>query len=130
MDTSNAILTAKDVYVLLSGIVIGVTPSVVNHWLNSKKTDKEVVQIETQAELNRVTVRSTELRDELATGEGVGKMLTTLIEAGETIQVLQKRVFELEQDQIELVMARQDVKQLKGLLDAHRISYSEKDNPH
>lgn len=41
---------------------------------------------------------SLRLRDELATGEGVGKMLNTLIEAGDQLREMQRRVIQAEAD--------------------------------
>lgn len=127
MDTPTTLLTGADVFKVLIGVSIGLIPTLVTRWLDSNKTRNEQQEIKARTELAIVNTRSVELRDDLAIGESVGDMLATLMQAGETISKQQRRIFELEQGEIELTMARADIKSLKGLLDAHGISYSEKD---
>lgn len=125
MDISNP--TLREVLAFLGGLVIAI-PSWVSAYKSYKKARIEDAEAKARTHLTVESTTSLRLRDELAAGEGIGKMLASMIETGESLSQLQKRMFELEQDQIELSMVRQDVKQLKGLLDAHGISYSEKDN--
>lgn len=124
MDVSTP--TLRELLAFLSGLVIAI-PSYVILYRNWKKSRIEERESEARTHLTLESVSSMRLRDDLAAGEGIGKMLTSMIETGENLTLLQRRIFELEQDQIELRMAQRDVKQLKGLLDAHNISYAEKD---
>lgn len=125
MDISSP--TLREMLAFLSGLALAI-PSYVTLYRNWKKSRIEEREAEARTQHTIESTASMRLRDDLATGEGIGKMLASMIETGENLSQLQKRMFELEQDQIELTMVRQDVKQLKGLLDAHGISYSEKDN--
>lgn len=124
MDTSYP--TLRELLAFLGGLVIAI-PSWVSVYRNWKKSRIEDDETEARTALARESVHSVRIRDSIAAGEGVGKMLASLIETGETLGELQQKIFDLEQDRIELKMVRKDVKQLKGLLDAHGISYSEKD---
>lgn len=119
----------RDVLVYLAGVLTIGIPTAVRLYLEYRKTGIERAEAEARIEHTRESTESIRIRDSLATGEGVGRMLTSLIETGERFSEIQERMFQLEQDQLELKMARQDIKQLKGLLDAHGISYSEKDHP-
>lgn len=116
----------RELLAFLGGLALAI-PSYVILYRNWKKSRIEERESEARTHLTLESVSSMRLRDDLAAGEGIGKMLTSMIETGENLTLLQRRIFELEQDQIELRMARKDVKQLKGLLDAHGISYAEKD---
>lgn len=124
MDWSSPI--ARELLAFLGGLALAI-PSYVILYRNWKKSCVDEREAEARTHLTLESVSSMRLRDDLATGEGIGKMLTSMIETGESLTELQRRIFELEQDRIELRMARQDIKQLKGLLDAHNISYAEKD---
>jgi hypothetical protein len=117
----------RDVLVYLAGVLTVGIPTAARLYLDYKKTSSERKEAEARIELTKETTESIRIRDSMATGEGVGRMLTALIDTGERFTQIQERMFELEQDQLELKMARQDIRQLKGLLDAHGIPYSEKD---
>lgn len=56
-------------------------------------------------------------------------MLTTLIDAGDTIKQLQDRVFDLEQENLRFAMTKISLKKAKALLDYHEIPFSEADEP-
>lgn len=114
---------------LIFGILIGLIPSLVNRWLDRKKTSIEHKEAEARTDLHRVTVDSVVIRDSIATGEGVSKMLATLIDAGDTIKQLQDRVFQLEQEALEDAMAKLHLKKAKALLDYHEIPFAEADQP-
>lgn len=118
--------TLRELLAFLGGLTLAI-PSYLTLYRNWKKSRIDERETEARTHLTLESVSSMRLRDDLAAGEGIGKMLTSMIETGENLTLLQRRIFELEQDQIELKMARKDIKQLKGLLDAHNISYSEKD---
>lgn len=126
MDTSSP--TLREVLAFLSGLVIAI-PSWISLYRNWKKSRIEEAETKARIDNTQESTTSIRIRDSLAAGEGVGKMLTSLIETGETLSELQKKIFDLEQDRIELRLAQMDVKQLKGLLDAHSIPYSMKDSP-
>jgi len=127
MPESSQLPTWSSVFTYLLGILTAVIPLLVRHWLDRKKISKEAEESEARADLTRASVTSLHIRDSIATGEGVSKMLATLIEAGDTIKDLQARVFELEQDAIAHRIARYDLRKAKGLLDAHGIKFSEAD---
>lgn len=129
MDTTSISSSWATVFSFIGGVSTVLIPLLVIRYLDRKKRWIEEREAAARTELALVNTRSVELRDDLAIGEGVGDMLTTLMQAGETISKQQRRIFELEQGEIELIMARADIKILKGLLDAHGISYSEKDLP-
>lgn len=118
--------TLREVLAFITGLIPAI-PSWVIVYRQWKRTGIEDRKLEAEIDLTEESVVSVRRRDDLATAEGVGKMLASMIETGENLSQLQRRLFDLEQDQIELQLARQDIKQLKGLLDAHGISYSEKD---
>lgn len=124
MDPSSP--TLRELLAFFGGLALAI-PSYVTLYRNWKKSRIEDREAEARTRLTQETTQSIRLRDDLAIGENVGKMLTSMIETGESLSQLQRRMFEMEQDQIELRMARKDIKQLKGLLDAHNISYAEKD---
>lgn len=124
MDLSSP--TLRELLAFFGGLALAI-PSYITLYRNWKKSRIEEREAEARTRLTQETTHSIRLRDDLAIGENVGKMLTSMIETGESLSQLQRRMFEMEQDQIELKMARKDVKQLKGLLDAHGISYAEKD---
>jgi hypothetical protein len=117
----------RELLAFLGGLALAI-PSYVSIYRNWKKSRIEDAEAEARTELARKTTESIQIRESLATGEGVGNMLTSLIEVGEQFGKVQERMFQAELDKIELKMARQDIRQLKGLLDAHGISYSEKDH--
>lgn len=108
---------------LLGGLILAI-PAYIKLWLDRKKPDVENTEAEARTTLAQASVQSIIIRDGIATGEGVGKMLTSLIEAGDTIGEMTRRIFELEQDQLELKMKRLEVRRLKGLLDANNIPYA------
>lgn len=124
MDLSSP--TLREFLAFLGGLALAI-PSYITLYRNWKRSRIEEREAEARTRLTQETTQSIRLRDDLAIGENVGKMLTSMIETGESLSQLQRRMFEMEQDQIELKMARKDIKQLKGLLDAHSISYAEKD---
>ena len=114
---------------LLFGILIGLIPSLINRWLDRKKSSLDNAETTAQTKLAEANAQSLAIRDGIATGEGVSKMLTTLIEAGDTIKQLQDRVFDLEQENLRFGMAKISLKKAKALLDYHEIPFSEADQP-
>lgn len=114
---------------LIIGILVGLIPTLVRHWLDRKKSSIEQGEASARTELARATAQSVAVRDGIATGEGVSKMLATLIDAGDTIKQLQGRVFQLEQEALEDAMAKLHLKKAKALLDYHEIPFAEADEP-
>lgn len=94
MDTTTTLLTGADVFKVLIGVSIGLIPALVLRYLDRKKIWNEQQEVSARTKLTLVNTRSVELRDDLAIGESVGEMLTTLIETGETIRDLQQQLFE------------------------------------
>lgn len=121
--------TWSEVRLLIFGIVIGLIPTLVTRWLDRKKSSLENTETGARTRLAEANAQSLAIRDGIATGEGVSKMLTTLIEAGDTIKGLQGRVFELEQENIRFRLTKLSLKKAKALLDYHGIAYSEADQP-
>lgn len=95
MDTTTTLLTGADVFKVLIGVSIGLIPTLIVRYLDRKKIWNEQQELTARTQLTLVNTRSTELRDDLAIGESVGEMLTTLIETGETIRDLNQQLFEL-----------------------------------
>ena len=114
---------------LLYGILLGLIPSLVNRWLDRKKSSLDNTETSARTRLAEAEAQSVAVRDGIATGEGVSKMLATLIDAGDTIQDLQNRVFELEQQAIISSIAKLSLMKAKALLDYHNIPFSEADEP-
>lgn len=83
---------------LLIGILIGLIPELYRTYRDRKKSYLEVTEAEVRVEKTTAEVTSLRLRDDLATGEGVGRMLTTLIDAGDQLRELQKRATQAEMD--------------------------------
>lgn len=112
---------------LLVGTLIGLIPQAVTTYRNRKKSTLEEAEIEARVHRTDAEVRSLRVRDDIATGEGVGKMLDTLLQAGDKIRDLQSKIGELQRNEIDLVLAQNDVKKMKALLAVNNISYSEAD---
>lgn len=121
--------TWSEARLLIFGILIGLIPQLVTRWLDRKKTSIENKEAEARTDLHRATVDSVVIRDSIATGEGVSKMLSTLIDAGDTIKELQQRVFQLEQEAIGFSITKLSLKKAKALLDFHNIPFSDADEP-
>lgn len=115
--------------ILLFGVVIGLIPQLIIRWLDRKKSSLDNAETSSRTRLAEANAQSVAIRDGIATGEGVSKMLTTLIEAGDTIKQLQDRVFDLEQENLRFRMTKISLKRAKALLDYHQISFSEADQP-
>lgn len=101
---------------IIGGLILAI-PAYIKLWLDRKKPYLEDRESEARTSLAHTSAQSMAIRDGLATGEGVTKMISSLIETGDTLVDLQKQVFELEQDRLELEMAHIQIKNLKGRLD-------------
>lgn len=119
----------SDVRLLILGIAIGLIPTLVSRWLDRKKSFLDNTETSARTRLAEANAQSLAVRDGIATGEGVSKMLATLIDAGDTIKGLQDRVFELEQENIRNAIHKLSWLRAKALLDYHQIPFSEADQP-
>lgn len=119
----------QDLRLLILGILIGLIPTLVNRWLDRKKSSLDNTEITARTRLAEANAQSLAVRDGIATGEGVSKMLATLIDAGDTIKELQDRVFELEQECIRNSIHKLSWLRAKALLDYYQIPFSEADQP-
>jgi hypothetical protein len=109
------------------GVLTGLIPELVRFALGYKKSHLDNTETGARIERTEAETLSIRLRDDLATGEAVGKMLTTMMSASDKLRSQQERIFELEQDQIELQMKREEVRRMRALLTLNRIPYSEAD---
>lgn len=114
---------------LFYGILLGLIPSLINRWLDRKKSSLDNTETSARTRLAEANAQSVAVRDGIATGEGVSKMLATLIDAGDTIKELQERVFDLEQQAIRNSIHKLSLRKAKALLDYHEIPFSEADEP-
>lgn len=116
-----------DVLKTLSGTVIGLIPYAVTTYRNRKKSDLENEETTARTKLAEANARSLEIRDNLAAGEGVEKLLTALIKSGETIHEQQSKIFQMEQDKLGDEMLRLDLKKAMALIaySGHRFSDAE-----
>lgn len=119
--------TWSDFTYLIIGTLLGLIPQLISTYRNWKRSGIEDHETEARTDKAVAETRSLRLRDELATGEFVEKALGTLMEASDKIRDQQVRIFDLEQDKIELVMRREEVRRMKALLDLNTIPYSDAD---
>lgn len=121
--------TWTEARLLIFGVVIGLIPDLIRRWLDRKKSSLDNTETSARTKLAEANAQSVAIRDGIATGEGVSKMLTTLIDAGDTIKQLQDRVFDLEQENLRFAMTKISLKKAKALLDYNEIPFSEADEP-
>lgn len=129
MQQSSAPQTWANVFTYLSGILTVVIPLLIKSWVDRKKSSLDNDETSARTELSRLSAQSLALHDNLATGESVGKMLGDLIEAGDTIGELQKRVFRLEQEKIGDDMLRLDLKKALALLAFNNVPFHHAEHP-
>lgn len=121
--------TWSEVFRLILATFIGLIPYLITTYRNRKKSRLEEQETAARTELALVNARSVEVRDYLATGEGVGKLLSALIEAGDTIHELQAENFRLEQDKLGQGMLWLDMKKATALLAYHSIEFHTAEHP-
>lgn len=119
----------RELAFLLLGTLILLIPECYRRYRDRKKSSLENSEIEARAELTHAEARSLRVRDDIATGEGVGKMLDTLIQAGDKMRELQTKIGELQRNEIDLALAQNDVKKMRALLAINNISYADADKP-
>lgn len=125
MQTSPFSLTWSGLLQALAGTLIGLIPYAVQTYRNRKRSDIEDAETQARTDLTRVNIRSAEFRDFAAMSEGAEKLLTALINSGDTIHELQKKIFDLEQDKLGEDMLRLDLKKATALLAYNNIRFSE-----
>lgn len=118
-----------DLLKVLSGALIPLIPWAVTTYRNRKKSALEERETEARTELAKVNARSLEIRDNLATGESVSKLLTSLIESGEMIHDLQNKNFRLEQDQLGIDMLWLDLQKAMALLAYNSVPFHNAEHP-
>lgn len=118
-----------DILKTFAGTLIGLIPYAVTTYRNRKKSDLDNQEVAARTELTRMNARSLAIRDDLAAGEGVGKLLTALIDAGDTIHDLQTKCFRLEQDKLGIDMLWLDLKKMTALLVYHNVAFHEAEHP-
>lgn len=124
MDTSAP--TLRELLAFLGGLALAI-PSYVKTYREWKTSDKSDAKVDAEVHLTNESARSLRIRDDLATGEGVGRMLGSLIEMGDKLSELPQLGFELKQTKIRLKLAQHFNKKLKALLDFHEIPFSDAD---
>lgn len=112
---------------LLTGIFIGLIPEIYRTYRDRKKSSLDQAEIAARTGRTQAESRSLQLRDDIATGEFVEKALGTMMSATDKLHEQQERIFDLEQDKIELVMRREEVRRMKALLVLNGIPYSDAD---
>jgi len=115
----------RELVYLLIGTLITLIPQLVSSYRNRKKSDLENEETEARAALAQAEARSLQVRDDIATSEGVRHMLSTMIETGDKLREQQQRIFELERDQIALTMKREEVKRMLAFLHMKGYSYAD-----
>lgn len=124
MQTSS-FLTWTSLLQTLIGTAIGLIPYLVTVYHNRKKSAIENAEAEARTDLARTNIRSAEFRDFVTVSEGAGKLLSSLIQSGDTIHELQKKIFELEQEKLGDDMLRLDLKKATALLAYNNVRFSE-----
>lgn len=118
-----------DLLKTLAGTVIGLIPYLVTTYRNRKKSAIEDAEALARTRLAEASARSVEMRDVMAASESMNKMLTSLLESGDTIHELQKKIFDLEQDRLGTDMLRLDLKKATALLAYNNIRFSDAEHP-
>lgn len=116
-----------EVLTFIGGVISGLIPEFIRRYKNSK--ERALQERETVARIDNTegSTRSLRVRDDLATGEAVGRMLGSLIEMGDKLSEFQDQQWEIEQLKTRLKLAQHFNKRLKGLLDAKGIAFSDAD---
>lgn len=86
-------------FIFLSlGSLVSLIPETIRRYRDRKKSALENAEKEAEVEQSHAEIASLRLRDGLATGEGVGRMITTMIETGDQLRDLQRRTIQAEAD--------------------------------
>lgn len=122
-------LTWSSLLQTLTGTLIGLIPYLVTVYRDRKKSAIENEEAIARTDLARTNIRSAEFRDFVTVSEGAGKLLSSLIQSGDTIHELQKKIFDLEQEKLGDDMLRLDLKKATALLAYNSIRFSEAEHP-
>jgi hypothetical protein len=120
-----SILTWTGLLQTLLGVLITLIPWSIQTYRNRKRSRIDEDEAEARTDLTRVNIRSAEVQDFATVSEGAGKLLTALINSGDTIHELQKKVFDLEQEKLGDDMLRLDLKKATALLAYNNVRFSE-----
>jgi hypothetical protein len=120
-----SLLTWTSLLQTLLGTAIGLIPYAVQTYRNRKKSAIEDAEAIARTDLTRANARSAEMQDFATVSEGAGKLLTALINSGDTIHALQKKVFDMEQEKIGNDMMRLDLKKATALLAYNSVRFSD-----
>lgn len=118
-------LTWTSLLQTLIGTVIGLIPYLVTVYRDRKKSAIENEEAIARTDLARTNIRSAEFRDFVTVSEGAGKLLSSLIQSGDTIHELQKKIFDLEQEKIGDDMLRLDLKKATALLVYNNVRFAD-----
>lgn len=118
-----------DLLKTFAGTLIGLIPYFVTTYRNRKKSAIDEAEALARTKLAEANTRSVEMRDVMAASESMNKMLTSLLESGDTIHELQKKVFDLEQDKLGDDMLRLDLKKATALLAYNNVRFYEAEHP-
>lgn len=121
--------TWASVFTYVSGLLTVLIPLVIKSWLDRKKSSLEASESQARTKLAEANARSVEIHDAIAAGEGVDKLLTALIKAGDTIHEQQTKIFELEQEKLGEDMMRLDLKKAMALLAYKNIPFCDAEHP-
>lgn len=124
MQTSS-FLTWSSLLQTLVGTLIGLIPYLVTVYRDRKKSAIENAEAIARTDLARTNIRSAEFRDFVTVSEGAGKLLSSLIQSGDTIHELQKKIFDLEQEKIGDDMLRLDLKKATALLVYNNVRFAD-----
>jgi hypothetical protein len=109
----------------LIGTLIGLIPYLLTVYRDRKKSAIENEEAIARTDLARTNIRSAEFRDFVTVSEGAGKLLSSLIQSGDTIHELQKKIFDLEQEKIGDDMLRLDLKKATALLVYNNVRFAD-----
>lgn len=118
-----------DLLKTFAGTLIGLIPYFVTTYRNRKKSAIEDAEALARTKLAEANARSVEMRDVMAASESMNKMLTSLLESGDTIHDLQKKIFDLEQEKLGTDMLRLDLKKATALLAYNNVRFYEAEHP-
>lgn len=118
-------LTWTSLLQTLTGTLIGLIPYLVTVYRDRKKSAIENAEAQARTDLARTNIRSAEFRDFVTVSEGAGKLLSSLIQSGDTIHELQKKIFDLEQEKIGDDMLRLDLKKATALLVYNNVRFAD-----
>lgn len=83
---------------LVAAVVLTLIPETYRRYANRKKACLEEAEVKARTVLTEAETRSLQIRDGVAISEQVSKMLSTMMDAGDQLQELHRRVIQAEAD--------------------------------